>query len=91
METKVGLCREPTQFQSGQAKLFSIVWVDIKRVVREVTAEDIPVVSLRGCTPPPHPSPLNKIHHFCCTDGIETAWVSRLGEEKQNEMSLFHA
>lgn len=97
METKVGLCGEPTQFQSGQAKRFSIVQVegtvegDIRRVVRDVIAEDRPVVSLRGGTPAPIPPPLTRSITSAAGSKLKPVWVSRLGKEKQNKMSLFHA
>lgn len=97
LETKVGLCGEPTQFQSGQAKRFSIVRVegtvegDIRRVVRYVIAEDRPVVSLRGCTPTPIPPPLTRSITSAAVSKLKLAWVCRLGKEKQNKMSLFHA
>ena len=61
-ETKTELCRDPGAHPapSGQAKLFSLVWVwknlggwD-RTSVRNVTTEDTPTFSLRGCTPSPY-------------------------------------
>lgn len=48
------------QFQSRQAKLFSVAWIErnfegeIRALVRDVITEDVPMFGLRNCTLSPH-------------------------------------